>query len=128
MLLVKTKLNLSPIHGIGLFADQFIAAGATTWRFEPNFDIEKTAEEIAAMPEHIRLWFKHYAYLDWHVNAFILCVDDARFINHSDDPNVQTDYSAHAYGTDFALRDIQPGEEITIDYRLIEKDNWLSGN
>jgi SET domain-containing protein len=127
MLLVKTRLGQSPIHGIGLFANQFIPAGIETWRWEPAFDIERSKEEIDALPEHMREWFKQYAYLDFHVGSYLLCVDDARFINHSDDANVCTDYSLNRYGIDFATRDIQLGEEITINYRLIEKDNWLSG-
>jgi hypothetical protein len=33
MLLVKTTIAPSPIHGIGLFADQFIPQGTRIWEF-----------------------------------------------------------------------------------------------
>lgn len=33
MLLVKTRLGISSIHGIGLFADELIPKGTVTWRF-----------------------------------------------------------------------------------------------
>jgi len=125
MLLVKTKITLSPTHGIGLFADQFISAGTHTWRFVPDFDIEKTADQLPLFPAHIQSWFKQYAYLDFHLGTFILCADDARFMNHSDNPTVSPDYSLDPYGVDVATRDIESGEEITTDYRLIEKENWL---
>lgn len=38
MLLIKTKLELSKIHGVGLFADEFIAKGTKIWEYRPNFD------------------------------------------------------------------------------------------
>ena len=39
MLLVKTKLNISPIHGIGLFAVEFIPAKTIVWKFHPAIDL-----------------------------------------------------------------------------------------
>ena len=43
-----------------------------------------------------------------------MCVDNARFINHSDTPNTKN------VGDDCAVtRDIQEGEELTCDYRTI---------
>jgi len=43
-----------------------------------------------------------------------MCVDNARFINHSDTPNTGND------GYDCpVLRDIQKDEELTCDYREI---------
>ena len=38
MLLVKTRLGASAIHGIGLFADEFIPKDTVTWRFTPGLD------------------------------------------------------------------------------------------
>jgi SET domain-containing protein len=70
--------------------------------------------------------FKRYAYLDHRLGCYILSVDHARFINHSEDPNVSPDFSRERHGVGVATQDIQAGDEITIDYRLIEKDNWLS--
>lgn len=39
MLLIKTKLDLSKIHGVGLFADEFIAKGTKIWEYRPNFGL-----------------------------------------------------------------------------------------
>jgi SET domain-containing protein len=122
MLLVKTRIARSSLHGLGLFADQFIPAGTHTWRFEPQLDLEKTAEQISQFPENVQEWFKQYAYLDFHTHSYILCVDDARFMNHSECSTVRPDYSLDRYGVDVAVRDIAIGEEITTDYRLIESD------
>ena len=44
------------------------------------------------LPEHVRTFFERYGYLDRNVKRIILCFDDARFVNHSDTPNVATDW------------------------------------
>jgi hypothetical protein len=36
--MVKTRLGLSNIHGIGLFADEFIPQGAVILKFHPVID------------------------------------------------------------------------------------------
>jgi SET domain-containing protein len=62
----------------------------------------------------------HYGYIDPRRNRFILCCDDYRFMNHSDTPNVQVDTGADPHGRDFAARDIEVGEELTVDYGIVE--------
>ena len=62
----------------------------------------------------------HYGYIDPRLHRFILCCDDARFINHHDTPNLRVDFEADSHGVDIAARDIAAGEELTIDYGLLE--------
>ncbi len=126
MLLISTKLDLSPIHRFGVFAEELVPAGTKMWQFTPGIDLEKTIEEFAKLPVRVQKWFKHFGYLDHRLNCHILSGDDARFINHSDSPNMGPDFNQDRYGVGIALRDIKIGEEITIDYRQIERDNWLS--
>ena len=57
------------------------------------------------------------------VRRTILCFDDARFVNHSDTPNVATNYAQDPYGLDVALRDIAAGEELTMDYAGFEEQS-----
>ena len=121
MLLVPTRIASSTIHGIGVFAVAPIAAGTPVWRFAKGFDMEFGPEVLDGLPEHVRTFFSHYGYLDRNVKRIILCFDDARFVNHSDAPNVATDYARDAYGLDVALRDIAAGEEITMDYAGFEE-------
>ena len=59
-------------------------------------------------------------YIDPRLNRYILCCDNARFINHSNTPNIQSDFSTDRYGVDVAARDIETGEELTIDYGSVE--------
>ncbi len=126
MLLVKTTLAPSPIHGSGLFSNEPIASGTDVWRFQEGFDLEKTPAEVAALPTVAQDWFKKYGYLDHHIDQYILSFDDARFMNHSDDPNVRPDYNRHRCAVGIAVRDIAKGEELTINYRELEHSSWLS--
>jgi hypothetical protein len=120
MLLVPTRLAQSAVHGFGVFAAAPIRKGAPVWRFAPGLDMTFEAGIVETLPPHVRTFFAHYGYLDRNVGRIILCFDDARFVNHSDMPNVATDYAQDAYGVDVALRDIAAGEELTMDYANFE--------
>ena len=120
MLLVETKLGPSPIHGLGIFAVAAIASGTPIWRFTFGFDLDLDPAIVETQPEHFRRILMHYGYVDARLHRFILCCDDYRFINHSDDPNVISHWADERYGIDRAGRDIHPGEELTIDYNIVE--------
>jgi SET domain-containing protein len=121
MLLIPTRIGPSKIHGIGVFAAEPIVKGTAVWRFEKGLDMEFSPEIVDGLPEHVRTFFSQSGYLDRNVKRIILCFDDARFVNHSDAPNVATDYAQDLYGLDVALRDIAAGEELTMDYGDFEE-------
>ncbi len=118
MLLVKTRLGMSPIEGIGVFADEFIPRGTPTWKFTPGLDQLLSREVVEAIAEPMKSALLRYSYLDRKTGLYIYCLDNARFVNHADDANTRGDYpdSANIFGQDIATRDIQPGEEITCNY------------
>src|SRR5438128_5174834 len=87
MLLVETYLALSPIHGIGLFAKTRIRKDMKIWEFTPGFDLELRVEDLAVLPISSRQRVRDYAYFNAYKRRYILCSDDARFINHSETPN-----------------------------------------
>ena len=118
MLLVKTQLGKSSIHGMGLFADQFIPKGTTTWKYDPKFDKGFTEDEIMDLSEENRKYFLHYAYYDKKRDLYILCCDSQRFINHSENPEKIN--IASNPDQDVALRDIQPGEEFLCNYNKFD--------
>jgi hypothetical protein len=118
MLLVPTYIDKSPIHGVGVFAAAPIAKGTETWRFVPGFDVVYTETEIAAFPALAQDYLRHYTYFDPVRGARVLCGDNARFMNHDDRHN--TAAPAVAEQSDFALRDIAAGEEITCNYNLFD--------
>ncbi len=122
MLYVKTRLAPSQISGIGLFADQFIPKGTTIWRFVPGLDLdldEKQFQEYKQQYDCGRL--QDYIYRSKLSRKHILCADDARFINHSSQPNT-IDTMEDIEGLTIASRDIFPGEEITSDYQAFDAD------
>ncbi|MDB5036759.1 MAG: hypothetical protein JWQ35_287 [Bacteriovoracaceae bacterium] len=117
MLLVKTKIGVSSIHGIGVFADQYVMRGTPMWKFQPGFDLQLTLAELDRLSEPARHQTLNYAYLDRSSNRYILCADDARFYNHSEMPNTGPDPTNPDDYIDVALLDIEPGEEILCNYR-----------
>ncbi|HKY61054.1 MAG TPA: SET domain-containing protein-lysine N-methyltransferase [Gemmatimonadota bacterium] len=122
MLRVATHLRSSSIHGIGVFAAERIPAGAEVWRFSPGFDLDLEPSVVDHLPRHLKDWFAHFGYVDFHLDRLVVCLDNARFINHSPVPNLRSDYSADRYGPDYAVRDIEAGEELTADYGEFERD------
>lgn len=112
MLLVDTYLGPSRIHGLGLFARRDIPAGTVLWRFHAPFDVAFDESDLEPLPEPTRAAVLKYSYLDAARGRYVLCGDDARFMNHSDTPNTREDPEATV-----AIRDIAAGEEITCDYR-----------
>ena len=121
MLLVPTRLAQSAIHGLGVFAVAPIASGTPVWRFAKGLDMEFDPAIVDTLLPHVRGFFEHYGYLDRNMRRIILCFDDARFVNHSDTPNVATDYAQDPYGLDVALRDMAAGEELTMNYEGFEE-------
>lgn len=122
MILVKTKIGKSNIDGIGIFAGQFIAKGTPVWRFCPGFDLKMSEKDLECLSEPAKQQFLKYAYLNKD-GTYILCSDDARFFNHSDNPNCGcAGYSGDDSVPDIALRDIKTGEELTCDYKSFDGD------
>jgi hypothetical protein len=123
MLLVRTRLGLSAIEGIGLFAAEDIAQGTVVWRFMEGFDLLLEPAAIAALPEVAREECLKYAYLHEGLAKYVYCLDNARFFNHSEAPNTRGLYPAgEVHGIDVAVRPIKAGEEITCDYRQFDAE------
>lgn len=128
MLLVDTYLAPSKIEGIGLFAQKPIPKGTKIWEFTPGFDLELSPEEVDHLAECSRERILNYAYFNAQKMRHILCSDDARFMNHSEDPNVMDvgfDNGNGNEGEAFAARDIAPDEELTEDYRTYDRSGSI---
>jgi len=116
MLLVKTKIGPSRISGIGLFADQHIPAGTLVWKFEPRIDMLLSESDLDKLSDAARDQIDHHSYFDKARGKYVLCGDNARFFNHSSNPNCDEKIPDQT----IALRDILPGEELTVDYRTFD--------
>lgn len=113
MLVIKVKLREIKSKGIGVFADQKIIKGQSVWVYNPVIDIRINRKDI---PEKMKNFFEIYA-VDTGEEYVSLNIDNARFINHSDNPNIK---SLGSCKDNIAIRDIQIGEEITINYTEID--------
>jgi uncharacterized protein len=112
---VATYLGRSSIHGLGVFTPVFIPAGTLIWSLDPDVDWTLTEADFDRFPEAYREKIRSYCYLEESGN-YILCGDNARFMNHSDIPNCD-DWTS---SSTVAYRDIAPGEELTCDYRAFD--------
>jgi uncharacterized protein len=113
MLLVKTYLDKSPIHGIGVFAGETIRKDAKIWRFVIGFDRFYSRKKFAKLPKSARDYIRLHGY-QWK-NEILLSMDYDTFMNHSDKPNT---YFHNGYV--LARTTIRKGQEITNDYRAFE--------
>jgi hypothetical protein len=103
--------------GYGVFAAELIPHGTVTWAGD-DFDQEFPLEQVQAMEPFYRQILDRYAFVD-NFGRYILCWDIARYVNHSCEANCM---SPGGCNFEVALRDIQPGEQLTDDYGTLNLD------
>ena len=117
MMMVETELRASPIHGIGVFVTEPVRAGQLIWRFDSRIDRIFTDAELQEMPQLLQQFMRTYSTLHGDLRLWVLCGDNGRHFNHSDTPNTRS--LGIAFGDDVASEDMEPGTELTSDYRTI---------
>ena len=104
MISIICVIEKSDIEGVGVFAAKDFKKGEEVYSFRKGTVV--SGVDIQSIPE------REKRYLDMiGDNEFEIVEPPARYINHSCEPNV-----AERERTGYALKDISPGEEITIDY------------
>lgn len=111
MLIIRTFVGPSAIHGLGVFAAEPVRAGTRLWVLDSIIDVEITQEQIAALPAPAREVALAHSFVN-DDGRMILSRDNAVFFNHSDEPNTLAELEGNV-----ALRDIAAGEELTESYR-----------
>jgi len=119
MMLIKTRIYPSRIHGLGLFAVETVPAGSVIWRYRnpPDYRIP------------VADWHKYSPYENWYTHrrhGYIFIGTDyiefpgdgAMFINHSEDPTLKPKGIEEM----ITIKPINANEEITCDYRDIETE------
>jgi len=116
------EVRRSNVHGLGVFATQRIAKGTRI--------IEYVGERVSH-PEADRRYEEKDAN-DSHTFLFIVdsrtVIDagvdgnDARFFNHSCDPNCESTVEKRRVYIE-AIRDIESGAELTYDYQIQREDD-----
>ena len=105
-----------PRKGRGVFARRRITAGAV---FEQVPVIVIPAEEVLESTENAVL--ANYVF-DWGKDTVALALGFGSMYNHSYVPNARYDDEGRQTKVFTALRDIEPGEEITVNYNGHEED------
>ena len=113
MLIVKTYVALSSIHGLGVFASEPLKKGTPVWIFDPVIDQEITAQQLVALPDAVRDIVLSRSFVT-EDGSIILSRDNGVFLNHSENPTISDDADGSV-----TLRDVGQGEELTEDYRLL---------
>ena len=113
MLVVRTYLEKSAIHGFGIFCREAVRAGECVWQFHDKLDIKFTPEEFDALPPSVKEEIEWHMYEPEVGGAFYYEATMGKYMNHSREPNV--DFADVGFGR--ARRDIAAGEELTCDYR-----------
>lgn len=109
----RLSIRPSRIHRWGVFAEEFIPKGRKI--------IEYTGEKISRVETARRARSRRYNYLFtldsyWTIDGGV-GGSGAEFINHCCEPNCLARI-VRGHILYFAARDIQPGEELTVDYRF----------
>ncbi|MGY5846242.1 SET domain-containing protein [Salegentibacter sp. HM20] len=101
---------INEVKGYGVVATQLIPEGTITW-IQDDLDQVYTTGDIEKMHPKSREMMDKYAFRNRY-GKYVLCWDLAKYVNHSFNSNCLST----AYGFEIAVRDIQPGEELTDDY------------
>lgn len=127
MLKIKTYINKSSIHGIGLFAGEDIGEGELIWAFTPEIDRWIEYDKIEHLTKNELDYLENAAVYDDETDSYCLVADNVRFMNHNSNPNCgECDRTTDDYMELFALKNIKKGEEITLNYNQMEEgsDNF----
>lgn len=96
--------------GYGIVATKLIPEGTITW-VQDELDQVYTPEQVAEMLPYSQEMIDKFTFRNSQGN-YVMCWDTAKYVNHSFNSNC----ISTPYDFEIAVRDIQPGEELTDDY------------
>jgi SET domain-containing protein len=109
---VWIKVRQSGVHGRGVYATQFIAEGTRIIKYTGQHVSWEAAPDDDNDPHTFNFGLENGEVINAEIGG-----NDARWINHSCDPNceaIEEDDRIFIY----AMRDIEPGEELFYDYAM----------
>lgn len=107
---------ISEIIGFGVVATAPLPRGTITWVKDP-LDIALARAQVTALPALTRPNFDRFSYAEAD-DTYVLCWDHGRYMNHACDPSCL----GAGYDFDVAVRDLEPGDELTTDYGSLNLD------
>lgn len=96
--------------GYGIVATKLIPEGTITW-VQDELDQVYTPEQVVEMLPYTQEMIDKFTFRNSKGN-YVMCWDTAKYVNHSFNSNC----ISTPYDFEIAVRDIQPGEELTDDY------------
>jgi len=116
----ETYIMLKPsgIHGIGVFAIRHIPKGCRNmFSRDAGEWIKLPIADVESLPQHAKDLVETYCLFDednYYVPDYgFKLMDLVNYLNHSNHPNVISINDGEVFE---ALRDIQPGEELLVNY------------
>jgi len=112
----KIVIHESPIHGIGMFASDFINSGEVVFIKGGHIITKEEVFSSAIINSYLPISDEYYI-------GALTADEEAKiklFNNHSCNPNC----GMHGEITFVAIRDIEPGEELTVDYAFIDNEDY----
>ncbi|NJW52960.1 SET domain-containing protein [Salinimicrobium oceani] len=101
---------INEVIGYGVVAKKFIPRGTITW-VQDDLDRILTAAEVENMHPEMQQQVEKFSFRN-NKGQLVLCWDQAKYVNHS----FNATCLSSAYDFEIAVRDIQPGEQLTDDY------------
>jgi hypothetical protein len=117
------EIRNSPVHGFGLFALRKWSAGEVPCnRLDGQVLSHDEYEQLQLRMAPALGRMRHFFFMEWNaLSDDMLLARPFRtsysFINHSPEPNLKVSFDGASLSL-VVLRDIQPDEEFTLDYRL----------
>ena len=108
--------------GYGVFANDFIPKGTITYMKDP-LEVEIQPDLFDRYSTMMKEAIEKYSYRDER-GVRILSWDFGKYVNHCCNCNTMST----GYGFEIAIRDIQPGEEITDEYGLFNIEGEMELN
>lgn len=116
------EVRRSNVHGLGVFAAKRIPKGTRIIEYVgervSHDEADRRYEEKEANDSHTFLFIvDSKTVIDAGVDG-----NDARFFNHSCDPNCESTVEKRRVYIE-AIRDVEPGSELTYDYQIQREDD-----
>ena len=126
MFTIPTYIAKSDIEGMGVFTAVPVKKGEIIWKFNPDVDQRFTSKEfrnlLGTLSKENADKLKSWVY--YENNVWILCGDNAKFCNHSEDNPSSSEQEVDGEMTYcVARRDLDPGDEITCNYKSFDDND-----
>ena len=120
MFLINTKIDMSNIHGLGLFTTQDLEPGQIIAAWNEQFDRVFDHDVFDCFPEVVQRYIMNHGALASD-GRYKLGMDGDQYINHSNKPNLRK-----VDNMLIAIDKIHESTELTCDYQQVDATGDVS--